>query len=141
VLAFPAPATVVLREYRHKKEAEKTISGLLLHDDELVFCRLDGKPLCPNTVTRAWKTLTSWAGLKAIRLHDARHTHASIMLKLGIHPKVVQEGLGHSSIQITLDRYSHVASGLQEAAAKRFDEGLLSRQKIEAKKDLVGKIS
>ena len=59
---------------------------------------------------------------RPIRLHDARHTHASLMLKQGIHPKVIQERLGHSSIQITLDTYSHVALGLQEAAAKRFDD-------------------
>jgi len=62
------------------------------------------------------------AGVKAIRFHDARHTHASIMLKQGIHPKVVQERLGHASITMTLDTYSHVAPGIQEAAAKRFDD-------------------
>ena len=66
--------------------------------------------------------LATHAGLKVIRLHDARHTHASIMLKQGIHPKIVQERLGHASIQMTLDTYSHVAPGLQEAAANRFDE-------------------
>ena len=66
-------------------------------------------------------------GLKPIRLHDARHSHASLMLKQGAHPKVVQERLGHSSIQITLDTYSHVAPGLQEAAANRFDEAFAER--------------
>lgn len=70
------------------------------------------------------------AGVKAIRLHDARHTHASLMLKQGIHPKVVQERLGHSTISITLDTYSHVAPGLQEAAAKRFDD-LLNKHPVE----------
>jgi integrase len=59
-----------------------------------------------------------------MRIHDARHTHASLLLKQGIHPKVVQERLGHSTIAVTLDIYSHVAPGLQEAAAKRFDEAL-----------------
>jgi len=112
---------------------------LSLRDDDLVFSRLDGMPLRPNTVTRAWKTLAARAGLKAIRLHDARHTHASIMLKQGIHPKIVQERLGHSSIQITLDTYSHVAPGLQEAAAARFDEGLAPRQRFEAQKEAVVK--
>ena len=60
-------------------------------------------------------------GIKVIRFHDARHTHASLMLKRGVHPKIVQERLGHASIQITLDTYSHVAPGLQEAAAESFD--------------------
>jgi integrase len=56
---------------------------------------------------------------------DARHTRASLKLKQGIHPKIVQERLGHSSIQITLDTYSHVAPGLQQAAANRFDDIVL----------------
>jgi integrase len=60
-------------------------------------------------------------GIKTIRFHDARHTHASLMLKQGVHPKVVQERLGHTSIQTTLDTDSHVAPGLQEAAAESFD--------------------
>jgi integrase len=101
--------------------------GIVLADDDLIFSTLEGKPLCPNTITRAWVMLAARAGVKVIRLHDARHTHASIMLKQGIHPKIVQERLGHSSIQITLDTYSHVAPGLQQAAAARFDEAFTTR--------------
>ena len=138
-IALPPSAAVVLREYKGKQEVTKAMLGISLRDDDLVFSRLDGMPLRPNTVTRAWKTLAARAGLKAIRLHDARHTHASIMLKQGIHPKIVQERLGHSSIQITLDTYSHVAPGLQEAAAARFDEGLAPRQRFEAQKEAVVK--
>ncbi|OGO07803.1 MAG: integrase [Chloroflexi bacterium RBG_13_57_8] len=70
------------------------------------------------------------SGLSGIRLHDARHTHASLMLKQGIHPKIVQERLGHSSIQITLDTYSHVAPGLQEAAANKFDDIIIPKHEI-----------
>ena len=62
-----------------------------------------------------------------IRIQDARHTHATIMLKQGVHPKVVQERLGHSSISTTLDTYSHVAPGLRQAAANGFDD-ILNRQ-------------
>jgi len=98
--------------------------GIPLKDDDLVFCKPDGKPLLPNTVTHAWIKLVQRIGLKPIRLHDARHTHASLMLKQGAHPKVVQERLGHAGIQITLDTYSHIAPGLQESAAKRFDDVL-----------------
>ena len=101
--------------------------GIPLQDDGVVFSHLDGKPIRPNTVTRAWTILAARDGLKVIRLHDARHTHASLMLKQGIHPKIVQERLGHSSIAITLDTYSHVSPGLQEAAAKRFDEAFTTR--------------
>jgi len=103
---------------------DRTIIGVLLTDQDLVFSQPDGRPLRPNTITRAWKSIAIRAGVKVIRLHDARHTHASLMLKQGIHPKVVQERLGHASIQITLDTYSHVAPGLQEVAALRFDEAL-----------------
>ena len=103
------------------------MSGIELKDDDLVFSHFDGKPLLPNSVTHAWIKLVRRAGVKPIRLHDARHTHASLMLKQGVHPKIVQERLGHSSVTITLDTYSHVAPGLQEAAAKRFDEAFSAR--------------
>ena len=65
-------------------------------------------------------------GLPHIRFHDLRHTHATLMLKQGVHPKIVSERLGHASIAITLDTYSHVVSGLQETTAQRF-EGMLDR--------------
>ena len=71
--------------------------------------------------------LAARASVKVIRLHDARHTHASLMLKQGVHPKIVQERLGHASIQITLDTYSHVAPGIQEAAAAQFDKLVSTR--------------
>jgi integrase len=67
-------------------------------------------------------------GLPHVRLHDLRHTHASLLLQAGVHPKVVQERLGHSSIKVTLDTYSHVMGGLQEAAAQHFDELLTSKK-------------
>ncbi len=63
-------------------------------------------------------------GLKGIRLHDLRHAHASILLKQGVHPKIVQERLGHSSISTTFDIYSHLLPGMDEAAARKFEEGL-----------------
>ncbi len=66
------------------------------------------------------------AGLPHIRFHDLRHSHATLLLKAGIHPKIVSERLGHANIGITLDTYSHVLPGLQERAAKRFDEMLES---------------
>ena len=87
-----------------------------------MFSNIDNKPLLPDTVSQAWARLIKKTSLSKIRLHDARHTHASLMLKQGVHPKIVQERLGHASIQVTLDIYSHVAPGLQAAAALKFDE-------------------
>jgi len=82
--------------------------GIPLNDDDLVFSDLDGKPLLLYTVTHAWIKLARPTGLQGVRLHDSRHSHASLMLKQGVHPKIVQERLGHASIQITLDTYSHI---------------------------------
>jgi len=121
-IALSPSVVLLLKEHKEKQELERVTLGKLPADDDLVFSTLEGKPLRPNTITRAWVTLSVRAGVKAIRLHDARHTHASIMLKQGIHPKIVQERLGHSSIEMTLDIYSHVMPGIQEAAAKRFDD-------------------
>ncbi|HEX7611385.1 MAG TPA: tyrosine-type recombinase/integrase [Candidatus Limnocylindrales bacterium] len=64
------------------------------------------------------------ATLPEIRLHDFRHTHATSALRAGVHPKVVSERLGHASIGITLDVYSHVMPGMQEEAAEKIDAGL-----------------
>jgi len=131
-IALPPSATLLLKEYREKQKLERAMLGIGLSDDDLLFSHLGGKPLRPNTITRAWTMLAARCGLKVIRLHDARHTHASLMLKQGIHPKIVQERLGHASIQMTLDTYSHVAPGLQQAAAERFDQALKHKAKNEA---------
>ena len=131
-IALPPSAVLVLKEHWERQKLERAMLGISLTDDDLVFSQFDGKPLRPNTVTRAWTMLAARAGVKVIRLHDARHTHASLMLKQGIHPKVVQERLGHASIQMTLDTYSHVVPGLQEAAAIRFDDMLNHKARNEA---------
>ncbi len=126
-VALSPVATQVLSEYREKTATERLLEGNLLKDNDLVFSKMDGSPVRPDTISRAWSDLAKRCGISASRLHDARHSHASIMLKAGIHPRIVQERLGHSTIAITLDTYSHVSPGLQEAAAKRFDDALLLR--------------
>jgi len=127
------PSTVaVLSEHRDEQEKLRQSLGMTLSDNDLVFSQIDGKPLLPDSVSHAWRNLARRTGLKGIRLHDARHTHASLMLKQGVHPKIVQERLGHATIAITLDIYSHVVPGLQEAAAAGFDKMVLSRRENEA---------
>jgi len=115
---------LLLREHRANQELEKKLLGHMLMTDDLVFCYPDGTPLPPNSVTKAFHKLAKSLGISRMRLHDLRHTHATIMLSQGVHPKVVSERLGHSSVAITLDTYSHVLPGIQAAAARRFDEGL-----------------
>lgn len=123
-VALSPAATQVLAEYREKTATYRLIEGTPLKESDLVFSNADGSPLRPNTISRAWSDLAKKCCISASRLHDARHSHASIMLKAGIHPRIVQERLGHSTIAITLDTYSHVSPGLQEAAAKKFDDAL-----------------
>jgi len=135
-IALPPSAALVLKEHRERQESTRAMLGTPLKEDDLVFGTLEGKPLRPNTITRAWQMLAARCGLKVIRLHDARHTHASLMLKKGIHPKIVQERLGHASIEMTLDIYSHVTPGLQQAAASLFDQMLTGK----AEKQGVGKV-
>ena len=132
MVSLSPSAALLLQAHKDKQEAIRASLGIPLKDDDLVFSDPEGKPLLPDTVTHAWIKLVRRIGLKGVRLHDARHTHASLMLKQGVHPKIVQERLGHASIQITLDTYSHVVPGLQEAAAAGFDKMVLSRREYEA---------
>ncbi len=120
-VALPASLAVLLRKYHEDKEEFYRTCGRVLNDEDYVFSRPDGSPVDPDVVTQYFTKTLKRAGLPHIRLHDLRHTHATLMLKAGIHPKIVSERLGHASIAITLDTYSHVLPGLQEAAAEKFD--------------------
>jgi integrase len=96
--------------------------------DLLGFTRSDGRPLDPDKVTHAFSEAARAAGLSGVRFHDLRHTHASLLLAQGTHPKIVSERLGHASITITLDTYSHVLPGLQEEAARTFSAVVSGRK-------------
>jgi len=121
-VALPPSAADALRHHLDHKMDVASHGRTTLRDDDLLFTRPNGSPILPDTLSKAWEKLMRRTGVSGVRLHDARHTHASLMLKAGIHPKIVQERLGHSTISVTLDTYSHVAPGLQEAAAKHFDD-------------------
>jgi len=92
-----------------------------LRDDfdpaSLLFSRA-GDPIHPGQFSYRFQSLVRRAGLPRIRLHDLRHTHATHALRAGIHPKIVSERLGHSTIAITLDTYSHVLPSMQREAAE-----------------------
>lgn len=92
--------------------------------DDLVFTTRNGKPGGHRTIVQeAFKPALGRAGLdRSIRMYDLRHTHATLLLVAGVHPKVVSERLGHASVAITLDVYSHVLPGMQEQAAERLDD-------------------
>ena len=123
LISLPPSATEVLREHRAAQEKVHAFMGTDPCDDDLVFAGAGGSPLLPDSVTHAWVKLARRTGLD-VRLHDARHTHATLMLKQNVRPKVVQERLGHASIATTSDIYSHVLPGMQEEAAIGFDRAV-----------------
>lgn len=118
-IALDAATVAALRGHRRAQAAERIRAGSVWQDADLVFCRQDGQPLDPDSVSQSFERLEAHAGLPRIRLHDARHTAASLLLAAGVHPKVVRERLGHATIATTLDTYSHVLPGLGEDAAER----------------------
>lgn len=123
-IALSQDTVSLLRFHKARQAAARLEAGPAWQDGGWVFARPDGRPIDPNDVTRAFTRIIRAAGLHGVRFHDLRHTHATLMLTQGVHPKVVSERLGHSTVTITLDTYSHVLPGLQEAAAEAFAEGL-----------------
>ena len=123
-VALSPSLALLLRQHKAEQAAQRVLLGSTLADSDSVFAHTDDAPLDPSTVSHAFARILRKAGLPHIRFHDLRHTHATLMLKGNVHPKVVSERLGHSSVAFTLDTYSHVLPGLQEVAARRFDEVL-----------------
>lgn len=112
----------ILREHRRRQLEERMAAGPIWNDTGLVFTREDGSLVNPEWLTRAFKRFVLAADLPWIGLHGLRHTHATMALKAGVPAKVVQERLGHSSVTITLDTYSHVLPNMQRDAAERVAE-------------------
>jgi integrase len=117
VVSLDQGTVAALREHRKAQLEERLAWGPAWTDTGLVFTREDGTLLHPNVVSRSFKLALKRAGLPPIRLHDLRHTHATLALQAGVPAKVVSERLGHAGIGITLDTYSHVLPGMQEEAA------------------------
>lgn len=116
-VSLPSMAVEALRDHR-KRMLVEGFAGV-----EWVFCSSDGSPLRRGNVSRrSLNPILERAGIQHIRFHDLRHASASMLLSKGVHPKVVQERLGHSQIGITLDIYSHVLQGMDAKAASVFDD-------------------
>src|SRR5215212_1386274 len=100
-------------------------SGSLYRDQDLVFAGEGGNPINPSNLrNRSFKPLLERAGLPRITFHDLRHTCASLLFQRNVHPKFVQELLGHASVAITLDTYSHMLPGMGGEAADAIGEAL-----------------
>ena len=99
-----------------RQAAERLSWGVDYTDSGLVITTEDGRPMHPETLSGLFVRQAKRAGLPPIRLHDLRHSVASILLAQGVHPKVVSEQLGHATIALTLDTYSHIIPSLQQEA-------------------------
>ena len=109
----------VLRVHRKAQLAERLALGPAYQDEGLVFAREDGAPMHPDRVSKLFRMHADAVKLPRIRLHDMRHTHATLALRAGVHPKVVSERLGHSSIALTLDTYSHATRRCRRTLRRR----------------------
>jgi integrase len=114
VVALDARTCQILARHRAVAAARTTD----FDDDNLMFTTAGGEPIHPALFSYYFKRRVQLAGVRRIRLHDLRHTHATHALRAGVHPKVVSERLGHSTITITLDTYSHVLPSMQREAAE-----------------------
>lgn len=109
----------VLLVHKLAQDAEREEWGEAYVDHGLVFARENGNPLSPTTaVTKRFATLAAAAGLRHVRLHDLRHGAASLRLAAGVDMSIISKGLGHSSLAITSDTYSHLLAGVGKAAAE-----------------------
>ena len=120
------PRTVAALKAHRKRQLEERMKLAGLHEDqELIFATRTGTPVNPeHLVKRSFKPLLKKASLPEIRFHDLRHTCATLLLGRGVHPKLVQELLGHATISMTLDTYSHYLPSMGDQAASAMGDAL-----------------
>jgi integrase len=132
------PVTVeVLRAWRTHRTAE---SGRSLRDDDHVFATPAGEPIHPDSFSQTFNRIVAHAAIPRLRLHDLRHTHASLMLKESMPIKVVSERLGHATPGFTMATYQHVLPGMQADAARLF-AGLIASSGFNPAEDPVERAS
>jgi len=128
-VALTEEACEALREHRRRQRVRRVSPGPQWRGEDLVFCSAFGARLDPSRINPELNKALAKAGLERVRVHDLRHTFATLMLKQREHPRVVQEMLGHSSIMLTLDTHSHVSESMQRDAADRLDEAFKSARR------------
>jgi integrase len=121
-VTLPSFAIEELRRLKREQAESLLMLGVRQTGDTLVCARRDGEPLQPQSLTHEFpRFLARLKDVPRVRFHDLRHSHATQLLLAGVHPKVAQERLGHSTVTTTLDLYSHVTATMQEDAADRLD--------------------
>jgi len=125
-IKLPDPLRDALRQHRAQQAEQRLAAGSLWEDGGFVFCQPNGRPLDARRDWKAWKDLLRSAGVRDARLHDARHTAATLLLQQAVPARVAMQILGHSQIQLTLGTYSHVVPELAQEAADRMGAALWS---------------
>jgi len=123
-VVLPQPLVSALMAHKASQQKERLAAGAIWEDHDLVFAQLNGRPIDKKADWMAWRGLLALAEVRIIRLHDARHTAATLLLSGGIHPRVVMELLGHSQMRTTTDVYSHVMPALAREAADKLSTTL-----------------
>lgn len=122
-IALASFAIEALQQHRIRQEEMRCQAGKLWQDHDYVFCKPDGSHLNPgHDVLVQLKILLKKAGLPDVRFHDLRHSVATFLLSMGVHPRVAQDILGHAEISMTMDTYSHVSPTMQRDAMNKLDE-------------------
>jgi len=122
-IALPRPLVDLLRAHRTAQPAERLRAGNRWEDTDLAFAQPNGRPLDKHSDWEAWRALLADAGVRVVRLHDARHSAATTLLALGVPVRVVADMLGHSQTRVTQDTY-HVLPALAQDAADRMGAAL-----------------
>ncbi|HEX6076273.1 MAG TPA: site-specific integrase, partial [Micromonosporaceae bacterium] len=125
-IALPVPLADALRRHRAEQSRERLAAGSLREDHGLVFCQPNGRPIERKSDWREWRKVLTEAGVREVRLHDARHSAATALLMLGVPVRVVADMLGHSQTRVTTDTYQHVLPAMARDAADRLGEALWS---------------
>ena len=120
-VALPQFVVDVLRRHRTLQLEARLKAGVLWVDHDLVFCNRHGGFLNHGIIFTFFSKALQDAGLPRMRFHDLRHSAATLLLSMGVHPKVVQELLGHSTIKMTMDTYSHILPSMQVEAMAKMD--------------------
>ena len=115
-------AIAALREHKFRQEQDKVKAGDEWKERDIVFHNIYGSFLNPDAVLVWYHSLLEKAGLPDMRFHDLRHSAATILLVMGVHPKVVQELLGHSTIAMTMDVYSHLLPSMHQDATNKMND-------------------
>jgi hypothetical protein len=128
-------AAQTLKQHRLRQLETRLKATAFWEEHDYVFCTLVGTHLRPSHVVDEFKKLLKKANLPDIRFHDLRHSAATLLLSLGIHPKVVQEMFGHTQISMTMDIYSHILPSMQQDAVSKLNTLLMRREGCGVAKD------